>query len=64
MGYMDQENFYQGHVSKRMYAKLADEVYSKGYDVIIVPTLPTSHIPADYDFTLDEPLSEDGITFP
>lgn len=47
-----------------MYAKLADEIYEKGYDVVIVPTLPTSHVLADYDFTLDEALTEDGITFP
>ena len=47
-----------------MYAKLADEIYQKGYDVVIVPTLPTSHVPADYDFTVDEALMENGITFP
>jgi amidase len=41
-----------------------DEVYSKGYDIVIVPTMPTSHVPADYDFTTDEPLSEEGIDFP
>lgn len=51
-------------LTKRMYAKLVEQVYKKGYDVVIAPTLPTSHIPADYDFTKDEPLSEDGITFP
>lgn len=56
---MDGEN-----LTKRMYAMLVDEVYKKGYDVVIVPTLPTSHVPADYDFTSDEALTEDGITFP
>ena len=39
-------------------------MYKKGYDVVIVPTLPTSHVPADYDFSLDDALTEDGITFP
>ena len=51
-------------VLKKLYAKLADEVYAKGYDVIIVPTLPTSHVPADYDFSTDAALVEDGREFP
>jgi amidase len=51
-------------LTNRMYTKLVDEVYSKGYDIVIVPTMPTSHVPADYDFTTDEPLSEEGIDFP
>ena len=51
-------------MTMRMYTKLNEEVFANDYDVVIVPTLPTSHVPADYDFTLDEPLTEDGITFP
>lgn len=51
-------------VLKELYAELADDVYAKGYDVIIVPTLPTSHVPADYDFTTDDALVEDGREFP
>lgn len=43
---------------------LADQVYAKGYDLVLAPTLPTSHVPANHDFTKDPPLSEDGITFP
>ena len=52
------------NILRQLYAKLADEVYAKGYDIIIVPTLPTSHVPADYDFTVDEALVEDGREFP
>lgn len=46
------------------YQRLHDEVIAKGYDAFLAPTMPTSHVPADYDFTQDEALSEDGITFP
>ncbi len=51
-------------LTNRMFEKLSNEVYAKGIDVIIVPTMPTSHVPADYDFTADEALSEEGNTFP
>jgi Asp-tRNA(Asn)/Glu-tRNA(Gln) amidotransferase A subunit family amidase len=36
----------------KLYKALADQLYSKGYDVILVPTMPTSHIPADWDPTV------------
>jgi Asp-tRNA(Asn)/Glu-tRNA(Gln) amidotransferase A subunit family amidase len=49
---------------KKMWAALADQVYAKGYDLVLAPTMPTSHVPANHDFTKDEPLTEDGITFP
>jgi Asp-tRNA(Asn)/Glu-tRNA(Gln) amidotransferase A subunit family amidase len=51
-------------VIKKMWAALADQVYAKGYDLVLAPTMPTSHVPANYDFTKDDPLTEDGITFP
>ena len=51
-------------LTNRMYAKMSDEIFQNGYDLVIVPTMPTSHVPADYDFTSDEALTEDGISFP
>ncbi|MHC5060777.1 MAG: amidase [Planctomycetota bacterium] len=34
---------------KDFYARMAQAVFEKGYDALIMPTLPTSHIPANYD---------------
>jgi len=45
-----------------MYANIVDQIYEKGYDVFLVPTMPTSHIPADFDFTTDK-IVEDGIEY-
>ena len=63
-GYGNQQLQAGEELTKKMYAKLVDEVYMKGYDVVIVPTLPTSHVPADYDFTADEAPTDDGRAFP
>ncbi len=49
---------------KRMYAKLYEEVYAKGYDVVLAPTVAMTHVPAQHDFTKGEPLTEDGVTYP
>lgn len=48
----------------RMYAVLSTQTFAKGYEVVLAPTMPTAHVPADHDFTKKVPLEEDGITFP
>ena len=48
---------------KKMYKIIIDSVFAKGYEVMIVPTLPTSHIPADLDFTKDR-VVDDGVEYP
>lgn len=35
---------------------LQDTVFLKGYDALVMPTLATSHIPADHDYTTDETI--------
>ena len=32
-----------------LYAKISDAVFEKGYDAIVMPSLATPHVPADYD---------------
>ena len=49
---------------KRLWAKLADEVYAQGYDLVLAPTVAMPHVPAQHDFTRGVPLSEDGVTYP
>ena len=48
---------------KDMYNKLAEATFEQGYDVVILPTLPTSHIPADFDL-VEGTVEEDGRVFP
>lgn len=48
---------------KSSYKNIVDQVFDKGYDVMLVPTMPTSHIPADYDFT-EGNLTVEGIEYP
>ena len=36
---------------KEFHARIVDAVYAKGYSALIMPTLITSHVPADYDLT-------------
>ena len=48
---------------KRLYALIADEVFEKGYDVLILPVLVTPHIPYNYDWTVGPDLVEDGRTY-
>ncbi|GEA61562.1 amidase [Vibrio comitans] len=47
----------------RMWTKLSSEIYAKGYDLVIAPTMPTVSVPADYNFITDKPLKEDGHTY-
>ena len=47
------------NTTKAMYKKLVDATFAKGYDIVIAPTMPTSHIPANHDFTKDK-IIEDG----
>lgn len=37
--------------TKKLYKALAEQAWRKGYDVVLAPTMPTSHIPADWDPT-------------
>lgn len=36
-----------------LYATISDAVFEKGYDALIMPTLATPHVPADYDQTVE-----------
>ncbi|QBF82853.1 amidase [Shewanella maritima] len=47
----------------RMWTKLSTEIYAKGYDLVIAPTMPTVTVPADYDFIVGEPIVENGVTY-
>ncbi|BDD02148.1 amidase (plasmid) [Persicobacter psychrovividus] len=47
---------------KGMYAAIHREVFSKGFDLMICPTVATPHIPADYDFTKDT-VEEEGVRY-
>jgi amidase len=38
---------------KDFHARIADAVFEKGFDALVMPTLATSHVPADFDFTKD-----------
>ena len=40
-------------VVKEFYARMANTVFENGFDALITPTLVTSHVPADFDFTQD-----------
>ena len=46
--------------SVKLYKALADQLYSKGYDIVLTPTMPTSHIPADWDPTIADAEVIDG----
>ena len=35
------------------YATISDAVFEQGYDAIVMPTLATPHVPADYDQTVE-----------
>lgn len=36
-----------------LYTKICESVFDKGYDAIVMPTLATAHMPADYDQTVE-----------
>jgi amidase len=38
------------------HAAFTEQVWSKGYDALVVPTVATPHIAADYDYTKDKPV--------
>lgn len=61
--YGNKQLFAAEQMAKDMYKQIVDQVFSKGYDVMILPTLPTSHIKADHDFTTDKTMDE-GREFP
>jgi len=41
---------YEAHI-KDFYVRVSDAVFENGYDALIMPTLATPHVPADYDPT-------------
>ena len=62
-GYGNDELYAAENLAKELYAKIVDTVFAQGYDAMILPTLPTSHILADHDFTTDKTVDE-GRTYP
>ena len=44
----------------KLYKAMADQLYSKGYDIVLTPTMPTSHVPADWDPTIADAELIDG----
>jgi amidase len=63
-GYGPDDLFEMQAEVKRLWNKLADEVYAHGYDLVLAPTLAMTHVPAQHDFTRGVPLTEDGVTYP
>lgn len=43
---------FEAYVSS-LYAKISDAIFEQGYDAIIMPSLATPHVPADYDVSKD-----------
>ena len=43
---------FQGLVGS-LYATISETVFKRGYDAIVMPTLATPHVPADYDQTVE-----------
>lgn len=62
-GYGNTQLYAAENMAKDLFAAIAEQVFNKGYDVMILPTLPTSHIKADHDFTQDVTVDE-GREFP
>ena len=63
-GNYGKEQLYEAETQiKKMYKAIVDKVYANGYDVMILPTMPTSHVAADYDFSKDT-VVDDGIEYP
>jgi amidase len=62
-GYGNKQLFEAEVNTKKIYKAIVDNVFAKGYDVMIMPTMPTSHTPADHDFTKDK-VVEDGVEYP
>lgn len=52
-GYGNAKLFEAEQMAVDMFTRMEEQVFSKGYDLMILPTLPTSHIKADHDFTTD-----------
>lgn len=63
-GYGPRDLFEMQNEVKRLWSKLADEVYALGYDLVLAPIYAMAHVPAQHDFTRGVPLTEDGITYP
>jgi amidase len=43
---------------------LQDTVFGQGYEALVMPTLATSHVPADYDYTSDSMVIEGQSVHP
>ncbi len=50
------------NLTKAMYKKIADAVFIKGYDALLCPTMPTTHIPAEHDVSKDT-VKDGGIQY-
>lgn len=62
-GYGNEELFEAEQLALEIFTKMEEQVFEEGYAVMIVPTLPTSHIKADHDFTRDVTVDE-GREYP
>lgn len=61
--YNNKKLFAAEEKTKSLYKNMVDNVFANGYDVMIAPTMPTTHIPADNDFTQDIVI-DDGVEYP
>ncbi len=58
-GYGPREIRRLDELTRRTHRKLTDQVFGAGYDVLVVPTLATSHVAADHDH-IHDPILVDG----
>lgn len=49
-----QKAFEFANYVKALYARVADQIWIKGFDALILSTLCTSHVPADHDHSLTD----------
>lgn len=48
---------------KDLYKRIADAVFAKGYDILILPTIASSHIGNQFDWTVGPDHVEDGKNY-
>ena len=51
------------HLVKDLYKRIVDQVFAKGYDVMLVPTLGSPHMGNQFDWTVGPDHIEDGKNF-
>lgn len=54
---------YAKKISQKIYYVLNQEAFSKGYNVLMVPTLPTSEFPSNFNFATNS-VNIDGVKYP